>query len=91
VLPPGTRVQGVGPRFQDTMPHTTRAVDGATDVEALAIRPQGRMASDAPAEPREGGGTHPHRFLTCYHDLPPWETPPTALHDAQRLQMESDL
>jgi hypothetical protein len=22
------------------------------------------------------------RFLTCYHDLPPWETPPTALHDA---------
>jgi retron-type reverse transcriptase len=32
-----------------------------------------------------------HRFLTCYHDLPPWETPPTALHDAQRLQMESDL
>jgi hypothetical protein len=31
------------------------------------------------------------RFLTCYHDLPPWETPPTTLHDAQRLQMESDL
>jgi endonuclease/exonuclease/phosphatase family metal-dependent hydrolase len=23
-----------------------------------------------------------HRFLTCYHDLPPWETPLTALHDA---------
>jgi hypothetical protein len=32
-----------------------------------------------------------HHFLTCYHDLPPWETPPTTLHDAQRLQMESDL
>jgi hypothetical protein len=48
----------MGPRFQDPMPNTTQAVDGATDVEALVICPQGRMASDAPAEPREGGGTH---------------------------------
>jgi hypothetical protein len=27
----------MGPRFQDTMPNTTRTVDGATDVEALAM------------------------------------------------------
>jgi hypothetical protein len=49
----------MGPCLQDAMPDTTRAVDGTTDVEALAIRPQGRMAGDAPAESREGGWTHP--------------------------------
>jgi hypothetical protein len=32
-----------------------------------------------------------HRFLSCYHHLPPWELLLTALHDAQRLQMGSDL
>jgi hypothetical protein len=38
------------------------------------------------------GKTPPlHRFLSCYHHLPPWELLLTALHDAQRLQMGSDL
>jgi hypothetical protein len=50
---------GQGPRLQDAMPDPTRAVDASTDVEALAIHPQGRVASDASAEPREGGSTHP--------------------------------
>jgi hypothetical protein len=55
----GAQMQGMGPRLQDAMPDPTRAVDASTDVEALAIHPQGRMASDASAEPREGGSTHP--------------------------------
>jgi hypothetical protein len=37
MFPPGARVQSMGPHFQDAMPDTTRAVDGTTDVEALAM------------------------------------------------------
>jgi hypothetical protein len=33
-------------------------MDASTDVKALAIHPQGRVASNAPAESREGGGTY---------------------------------
>jgi hypothetical protein len=48
----------MGPCLQDAMPDVTRTVDATTDVKALAICPQGRVASNAPAEPRKGGGTH---------------------------------
>jgi hypothetical protein len=51
-------MQSMGPCLQDTMPNATWTVDATTDVKALAICPQGRMASNTPAEPREGGGTH---------------------------------
>jgi hypothetical protein len=51
-------MQGMGPCFQDAVPDPTRAVDASTDVEALTICPQGRMASDAAAQPQEGRSTH---------------------------------
>jgi hypothetical protein len=58
-LPAGARMQGMGPCLQDTMTDATGAMNSPPNVEPLVIRPQGRMASDAATEPREGGGTHP--------------------------------
>jgi hypothetical protein len=49
----------MGSRLQDAVTDVAGAVNTPPNVETLTIRPQGRMASDAAAEPREGGCAYP--------------------------------